>query len=219
MNKSIQQVGFWSAILVAVFTIWFTIAFAPYMATLQWNGIESFARSFDPAPYVAWVLPCLLLALTFGVLLSAIHFYTPAERKIWSWLGLLFAIMYGAILTTNYWVLLTVVRDSLTRDITDGLAWFVIGSPNSITNSLEGIGYGFMGLATFFAGWAFAGDRLEHTIRWVWVVNGIAGIAGVVLGGLGIIVATMVSLAVWCITFPVGMALVAVLFWRSKIIA
>ncbi len=149
-------------------------------------------------------------------MMSSIYFYASDDKKIWSLLGLIFAVMYGAILAANYWLLLTVVRESLLGGYTEGLEWFVIGSPHSITNTIEGIGYGFMGLAAVFVSQVFDGDKLKNWLRWLFIVNGVAGIAGVILGGLGIIMATMVSLALWCITFPVATAMVAVLFKRAS---
>lgn len=94
--------------------------------------------------------------------------------------------MYGAILATNYWLLGTVVQESLLSGYTQGLEWFVIGSPNSITNTIEGSGYGFMGLAALFAGLAFEGGRLERWIKRLFIINGIGGIAGVAFGGASI---------------------------------
>jgi len=218
LDKTVNRIGFWSAILTTVWTIWFIVAFGYYMSSLpsKWPGIEAFAASFEPIPYIAWVIPCLLLVLTFPVMVSCIHYYAPDDKKIWSLLGLVFAVMYGAVLSTNYWLLLTVVRESILSGYTEGLEWFVIGSPHSITNTIEGIGYGFMGLAAIFVSQIFSGDKLERWLRWLFIVNGVAGIAGVILGGLGIIMATMVSLAVWCVTFPVATAMVAVLFKRAR---
>lgn len=72
-----------------------------------------------------------------------------------------------------------------------------------------------MGLAVLFVSQVFDGSRLESWARWLFAVNGVAVIVGVVLGGLGIILATMVSLAAWCITFPVAAVMVAVLFKRA----
>lgn len=131
LTKSVRRLGFWSAALTAAWTVWFIGAFVAYLPYLpaEWTGIESFAASFESAPYVAWVLPCLLLALTFPVLMSSIHSYAPDDKRIWSRLGLVFAMMYGALLAATYWVLLTVVRQSLLSGYTEGLAWFVIGSP------------------------------------------------------------------------------------------
>ncbi|MGI6585811.1 MAG: hypothetical protein ACOX3L_07725 [Lutisporaceae bacterium] len=218
LNKMVSRIGFWSAILTTVWTIWFILAFGFYMSSLpsEWPGIETFAASFEPVPYIAWVIPCLLLALTFPIMMSSIYIYAFDDKKLWSLLGLIFAVMYGAILATNYWLLLTVVRESLLGGYTEGLEWFVIGSPHSITNTIEGIGYGFMGLAAIFASQVFDGNRLGIWLRCLFIVNGVAGIAGVILGGLGIMTATMVSLALWCLTFPVATAMLAILFKRAS---
>ncbi|HDN74487.1 MAG TPA: hypothetical protein ENG16_05665 [Archaeoglobus sp.] len=89
-------------------------------------------------------------------------------------------------------------------------------TPHSITNTIEGIGYGFMGLTVIFVSQIFSGDKLGRWLRWLFIVNGVAGIAGVILGGLGIMTATMVSLAVWCLTFPVATAMLAVLFKQAR---
>ena len=102
------------------------------------------------------------------------------------------------------------VRKSPLSGYTEGLEWFIIGSPHSITNTIEGIGYGFMGLTVIFVSQIFSGDKLERWLRWLFIVNGVAGIAGVILGGLGIMTATMVSLAVWCLTFPVAAVMLAI---------
>ena len=217
VGSSVLRLGFWSAMLTAIWTIMFIVAFGAYMSSLptEWTGIDSFVSTFDSNLYLAWVIPCLLLALTFPVLMSCIHFYSSDDKKIWSWLGLIYAIMYGAVLSTNYWLLATVVRESILKGYTEGLAWFVIGSPHSITNTIEGIGYGFMGLAALFVGPVFEGGRLERIIKWLFIINGIAGIAGVAFGGASIMAATWVSLAVWVITFPLATILVAILFKRG----
>lgn len=214
----LNRIGFWSAILTTVWTIWFIVAFGFYMSSLpsEWPGIEVFAASFEPIPYIAWVGPCLLLALTFPLMMSCIHYYAPDDKKIWSLLGLVFAVMYGAILATNYWLLLTVVRESLLGGYTEGLEWFVIGSPHLIANTIKGIGYGFMGLVVIFVSQIFSGDKLERWLRCLFIVNGVAGIAGVILGGLGIMTTMMVSLALWCLTFPVVTAMLAILFKRAS---
>lgn len=216
-DKSLSRLGFWSAVFTTIWTIWFLIAFAMYFPTLpaEWPGIDAFAASFEPAPYLAWVIPCLLLALTFPVLLSSIHRHLAERQRIWSLLGLIFAVMYGTVLATNYWLLATVVRGSLLSGYTEGLSWFVIGSPHSITNTIEGIGYGFLGFAALFIGLSFLDGRLEQWLRWIFIVNGIAGLAGVALGGLGIEVATIVSLVVWGVTFPIGTILAAMWFRRA----
>lgn|SRR5581483_9820961 len=212
---ALNHVGFWAAASTAVLTAWFIAAFGPWIAGQPaWHGIDAFAKAFQVVPYVAWVIPCLFLALIFPVMLSTIHFVTAPERRIWSWLGLMFGAFYGAVLGAVYWVILTVVPSSISSGDLQGLAPLVVTSPHSLANALEGIGYGFMGLATLFAGLAVESGGLRSWIRWLLVANGTAGLVGVVLGGIGIVVATMVALVVWAVTLPVAMVVLAVFFRR-----
>jgi hypothetical protein len=209
------RLGRWAGILAAVWTVWFAAAFAPWMAGLgEWRGIDAYIEAFRPAPYIAWVLPCLLLALTFPVLIAAVHLRTAPDRRIFSLVGLLFAGMYGAILTTNYWLLATVVLGALEDGGAAGLSWLVIGSPATITGALEGIGYAFMGLAALFTAFAFdTSSRRGRWARWLLLTNGVGGLTGVVVLGVGSLlpaafgVVGWISLAVWTLTFPPAVVL------------
>jgi hypothetical protein len=217
LSKSVGRLGFWSAALVTAWTLWFLAAFAAYLPALPatWPGIDAFAASFQPLPYLAWVVPCLLLALTFPVMMSAVHFATPEERCIWSWLGVMFGAMYGAVLGATYFLLMTVVRSALESGDTQGLTWLVVGSPHSVTNTLEGAGYGLMGLSMLLAGPAFEGGALGRGLRWLLVANGLAGIGGVLGGVLGATLVSWASLPIWGITFPAATILLAVRFRRG----
>ena len=214
-SQALNYVGVASAGLTTLWTLWFMAAFGPWIASQSsWKGIDAFASAFQPLPYVLWVFPCLLLALTFPVLLTTIHFVAGPERRIWSWMGVMFAAFYGAVLGGVYWVILTVVPSSISSGDTQGLAPLIVTSPHSIANSLEGIGYGFMGLATLFGGISFSGGRLGTWIRWLLIANGLGGVLGVALGGFGLAAATMVALVIWGTTLPVGTVLVVIFFFR-----
>lgn len=216
-DAALNYVGVGAAALTTLWTVWFVGAFGPWIASQpSWRGIDAFASAFQVVPYVAWVLPCLLLALTFPVMLSTIHFVAAPERRIWSWLGVMFAAFYGAVLGGVYWVILTVVPSSISAGDTQSLAPLVVTSPHSIANSFEGIGYGFMGLATFFGGIAFSGSRLGTWIRWLLIANGLGGVIGVALGGFGFVAATMVALVVWGVTLPVATVMLTVFFYRRQ---
>ncbi len=207
--------GFWSAVLTTVWTLWFVAAFPVWVASLPaWRGIEAYAAAFNSVSYMAWVIPCFLLSITFPILVAAIYLYLPVDRRVPGLQALVFAMLYGAILSADYFVLGTLVRDALQAGQTQGLEWFVIGSPHSLTNALEGIGYFFMGLSTLFVGlaWRVPG-RLRRATRWLLIINGVASVCGVVVGALGVPVAAMVSLSVWGGTFPVATALLA---WRFR---
>jgi hypothetical protein len=203
--------------LTAVWTIWFTIAFFAWYAVSppgEWHGIQAYAAAFQPAPFLAWVIPCVLLTLTFPVLMACVYQYASKEKKIWGLLGLVFAIIYAAILGFNYWVMQSVVSPGLSGNHLEGLDLFVIGGPVSIAFSLEGYGYFLMGLSMLFAGFVFSGDKLERWVRGLLLLNGIQVLA-VIAGMLGIWIVTMLSLVIWCISFPVVSILLAVLFRRQ----
>jgi len=181
----------------------------------EWQGIDSYAARFDPLPFLAWVVPCLLLAVTFPMFLAAVHATTPPSRQIWSLTSLVFGAMYGAVLVTNYWLLASVVRSALVAGETEGLQWLVIGSPHTITGALEGVGYAFMGISALFVGFAFSGGRVASWTRWMFVANGVGGLAGFVVFGLSeilpapFVIIGWAGLAVWNLTFPVATVLAA----------
>jgi uncharacterized membrane protein len=213
--------GFWAASLSAVWAVWFIVAFGAWFSNLEpWEGIEAYARAFDPVSYVAWVIPCFLLTLTFPVLMAAVYLYLPVDRRAPALVALVFATAYGAILGANYFLLGTVIRSALAGGMTDGLELFVVGSPYSILNSLEGVGYLLMGLATVFAGiaWRVPG-RWRRATRWLLVINGGVGVLGVGAGVLGFTAGSMLSLGIWAGTFPVASILLALRFRQDLRVA
>jgi hypothetical protein len=114
----------------------------------------------------------------------------------------------------------TVIRSALAGGMTDGLELFVVGSPYSILNSLEGVGYLLMGLATVFAGiaWRVPG-RWRRATRWLLVINGGVGVLGVGAGVLGFTAGSMLSLGIWAGTFPVASILLALRFRQDLRVA
>ncbi len=198
--RTVYQIGFWSASLTTAWIIIFNIAVALGAAGASTRSVAVGAS--------------LLLALSFIVLMASIHNYTPPEKKIWSQIGLSFTIVYAALLTWNYYLQLTVVRNNpqlyewLTMDFTPKTAFW----------SLETIGYTLMGLAALFAAPIFARGRIELAVRWCFVVNAVftvVGGIGYVLSGNPLHVFVLASLGVWAIVFPIATALLAVVFKRA----
>jgi hypothetical protein len=215
------KTGYWSAVLAAAWTVWFIVAFVPWISALPaWTGIAAYAAAFDSVGYLAWVIPCFLLTMTFPVLMAAIYLYLPVDRRAPALVALVFASIYGAVLGATYFLLGTVVRGALLSGTVDGLELLVIGSPYSLLNALEGAGYLFMGLATVFAGiaWRVPG-RWRRATRWSLIINGAVGVLGVIAGVLGSAVGTMISLGFWAATFPVAAILLAVRFKQDLRVA
>lgn len=217
MNRATAWVGAVAATLTLIWTVWFTPTFALWMSRLPaWAGIEAYAAAFDPGAFLAWVIPCLLLPPTFVALVAIVDLGTDSGRRVWSRMGLIFGLLYAAILTTNYWLQYAVVMPALMAREFAGLSWFAIGNPLSVAGALEGLGYGAMGLATLFTGLSFDGhgDRQARAIRWLLVANGIAGFAGFLVGATGYMTLTFVALAIWCVTLPIAMVPLALRYAR-----
>jgi len=222
-SAALKQLGFWSAVLATVFSIGYGLAVIGMIiasastatATPGWQGVEAYIASFQPIQMLP-LIPSLLLAPTFVVLMVCVHSYAPNAKKIWSQVGLAFAIVYAAIACVNYIVQLTVVRLSILNRETDGLAMFVMGNPHSIFWALMS-DYVFMNLAMLFATPVFGGGKLERWIRWLFLANG----ASAVITIFGIVVDSPLifllgSLVPWCIIFSLATALVAALFRRIE---
>ena len=194
------EIGFWSALLTTAWILIFNIAIA-------------LGASGAPTRSLA-VGASLLLAISFVVLIASIHNYAPLEKKIWSQIGLSFAILYAALLIWNYYLQLTVVRTNpllyswLTMDFTRDTAFW----------SLESVGYALMGLSALFVVPILVNGRIELMIRWCFVVNAVFTI----LGGIAYVassnplhVLVLASLGIWAVAFPIATTLLAVVFRRA----
>ncbi len=220
--NSVRQLGFWSAVLATLFSIGYGLTLIVTMIVLMgaasdqpagWPGIEAFVASFQPIQMLS-LIPSLFLAPTFIVLMVSIHYYAAPDKKIWSHLGIAFALIYATMASVNYILQLTAVRLSILNKETDGLAMFVMGNPHSLFWVLASC-YIFMNLAMLFTAPVFEGGKWEHWIRWLFYANG----ATVITSIIGTAVDTkavylLVSLVPWCVVFSPAMALVAILFRR-----
>jgi hypothetical protein len=196
IRKPLYRIGFWSGILTALFAIWFTIAFFAWYTVSppgEWQDIQTYAP----------------------VLMASIYQLASVEEKIWGLLSLIFALIYAAILGLNYWIQLTVVSPALAAGHTEGLTPFIIGSPVSIAFSLEGLGYSLMGLSMLFAGPVFSRGKRETWIRRLLFLNGVQ-VAVVIAGFFGWWIVTMLSLFIWCLSFPVVALLLAIHFHKAE---
>ncbi|MHB8869085.1 MAG: hypothetical protein ACYC6T_02180 [Thermoleophilia bacterium] len=155
----------------------------------------------------------LLLALSFLILVSAVHSLAQPLKRVWTQISLSFALVYAALLVWNYYLQLTVVRTNpsaypwLSMEFTSASAFW----------SLEVIGYTLLGLATLFMLPVLPHDRLGLAIRGSFLANGVftvIGGVGYALSGNPLNVLVLASLGVWAVAFPLGVALLAVVARR-----
>ena len=109
-TRSVYQLGFWSAVLATLSSIGYGIAVIIMMISSitaaadtppGWHGIEAFVASFQSIQMLP-LIPSLVLAPTFIVLMVSVHYYAAHEKRIWSHLGIAFAIVYAVMASLNY---------------------------------------------------------------------------------------------------------------------
>jgi hypothetical protein len=165
--------------------------------------------------------PGLILALTFVVLMACIHYYTRDDKKIFSQIGLSFALISATVITLDYFIQLAVMQPSLLKGETDGLSLFSQYNPHGIFIALEDLGYLMMSAALLFAAVGFAGRaRLERAIRWLFITSSLAAVGAFI--GLSLIYGQdleyrfeVVVLTINWIVLIVAGALLSVLFKRA----
>lgn len=218
----IERLGFWSAVLTTLWAVAFTVAFAGEAVvsppSADWAGIGAYAATFRPISMVLVLVPSLLLAPSFVALVACVHGGAPEDRKVWSRIGLAFAVIYAVVASFNYTAQLVVVRGNLQGGDPQGLALLAMGNPRSLFWGLAILGYNFyMALATLFVLPALGKGTLERWIGGLFSVNAAASI----LAGINYFVTLdayhplgLVASAVWCLAFPAATILLAIRFHR-----
>lgn len=179
-NLTAQRLGFWSTVLTVVMLIWFSIAFGLYQSILHapWHGMQTYADTFEAVPFLAWLIPCFILTISYLVMMVCIYTLASEENKVWSLLTLICAIAYTIILSTCYYIQMVVVGYNLVHQSTEGLTLWLFAPPypHSIPGAMEGIGYLFMSLSLIFASKLFSGGKLTKWIKWTLLFSGITGL-------------------------------------------
>lgn len=224
-NWNASRLGFWSAILTAVLAaVFFTIGIATPARSGPFCGSScvtypyvSGLATFIPTDYF-WLYPGFLLATVFVVLMACIHSYAADDKKIFSQLGLSFALIYATVITLDYFVQFVVVEPSILNGETAGLALFTQYNPHGIFIALEGLGYLMMSVALLFASVVFAGGRLERAVRWLFVASfvlAVGSLPSLSLLGYDIVAFEVTILTInWTVLIASGM-LLSVLFRRK----
>jgi hypothetical protein len=192
MKTFVSQLGFWSA---AAATLLVTVAGITATASIQ--------------PFATVV--GFLLTLSFLVVMACIHSYSSEERKVFSLVGLSFAIIYATLISVNYFIQLTFVRQT-----TFDVSIFDMNNSQSMMWVIEVLGYFFMGLSTLFAAPVFGSGKVENLARWLFVTNGILGILTPIAYALSLPMAILLGgLIIWDIVMPLSTASLAILFRRT----
>ncbi len=187
-TTTFNLVGFYSAILttvIAVVTFGFAITAMPISGANCLQGCIAYpyldTLSQFPKDYL-WMFSAIALILVYVTLMASIHSYATWQTKIFSQVGLSFAIVTAVILLSDYFIQFSVVPISLTNGETEGIALLTQYNPHGIFVVLEELGYLMMSLSFLFVAPVFANrGRLESAVRWVFTVGFILVIVSLVM--------------------------------------
>ena len=175
-SNTVSKVGFYAAILTTLLTVvTFIIAFntpplsGPGCSAGCFNYPYSDIASRFPRDYY-WMYPAILLFLVYYILMVSIHYFAPAEKKVFSQVGMSFALISTATLVTNYYLQISVIQPGVVLGETDGIAMLSQFNPHGVFIVLEEIGFFMMSLSMLFMGPAIVGaTKVEKAIRWLFV--------------------------------------------------
>jgi hypothetical protein len=191
-KETVYKLGFWSAIVATLLLIL--------------AGITATASIQPLATIIGF-----LVTLFFLIVMACVHSYASDEKKVFSLIGLSFAIIYAVLISLNYYIQLTFVRQT-----TFDASMFDITNPQSMMFVIESLGYFFMGLATLFAAPLFSSSKTENLIKWLFVTNGILGVLTPIGYSLNLPLEIIFGgLIVWDIIMPVSIGSLAYLFKRK----
>src|SRR5215213_1347441 len=171
-------VGLYSAILTVVITV---VTFSLAITAIPNSGAFCPENCFE-YPYVdtlsqfprdyLWMPFAMLLVVVYVVLMVSIHTYAAHHRKIYSQIGLSFALIAAGILLSDYLIQFSVVPASLMNQETDGIALLNQYNPHGIFIVLEELGYLVMSLSFVFLAPVFSNQgRLASVVRWVFIAG------------------------------------------------
>ena len=211
LSPSIKRLGYWSAVFASAFSIIYIVG-----QLAEWfDMLGSGGGPENPSTVLGLIvllIPSLLLAPSFVLLMLCVHYYAPEYKKIWSHAAVVFATIYAVMVSINYYVQLTLVVPHLIRGETESIRPFLFTPFDSFIYSVDVLGYSFMSLSTLFAAFVFTRTGLPRTVRFFLISNGLL----IPFLALQIFYHPLIwPASLWAITFPGATISLARLFKRA----
>ena len=196
----LKQIGFWSSILSLIFAVAYSIP-----------QIFSEAKLIPHPQDLYWLFtPSLLLAPSFLITMICLHYKAPVSKKLFTAIGVAFAILYCTDVSLVYFSQLTVVIPSQVNNAVHEKQ-VLLFDRRTFLMAVDCLGYFFMSLSTLFAAFAF---QLQN--KWLY--------RGLLYNGLLLPVLILAFFypvfyyvgALWMITFPMAMIHAAILFKHTQ---
>src|SRR5215203_2587649 len=178
LTATSNRVGLYSVILTALTTL---VTFSLAIIAIPNSGAGCRENCFE-YPYVntlsefprdyLWMPPAMLLVVFYVILMVSIHTYAAQDKKVYSQIGLSFALIAAGVLLSDYFIQFTVVPISLMNQETDGIALLTQYNAHGVFIVLEELGYLLMSLSFLFLAPVFSNSgRLASVVRWVFITG------------------------------------------------
>ena len=213
LSPSGRKLGYRSALLATFFSVVYIIfQLAEWFNLLGSGGGPE--NSSTVLGIIVLLVPSLFLGPSFLLMMLALHYYARLERKIWTHAAVIFATIYCALISINYFVQLTFVAPNMARSEMENIRPFLFTPFNSFLYSVDILGYSFMSLSTLFAASALTTEnQLELTAKRFLAANGLL-IPFIALQNF--YHPFIWPAALWAITFPGSTVCLALLFKRLE---
>lgn len=121
-----------------------------------------------------WMYPAMLMAFSYLILMINIHHVTPVGKKLYSSVGVAFAIMATLILSADYFIQVSVIQPGILAGETEGIALLTQFNPHGIFIVLEELGFLLMSISFFALFPVFYGKTKSEKAIKLTVIAGFA---------------------------------------------
>jgi hypothetical protein len=184
----------------------------------HYPGMVNYVWTFIKAIDYTLFIPGFLLAPVFLVLMVCIHYYASYDKKIFSLIGLIFAVIYATLITSDYFILWTVTLPSIVSGETVGISLLSMYNPHGIFVALESIAYLMMSIALLCIAPVFEGGRTERVLRWIFIggfILAIGSLVGIFLMNYDIVIFEIAIITIYCPILIVSGILLGFIFRRT----
>ena len=177
-NKVAAKFGFYISVITTILTfITFSIAICTPPLSGPFCTEDCFQYPYHdildrfPRDYY-WMFPAITLSFSYLIMMICIHHFTSNEKKIYSLIGISFAIISTLILSLDYFVQVSFIQPSLLAGETEGIAALSQYNPHGVFIILEEMGFITMNISFFCLVPVLSNsDKLEKKIRWTFIIS------------------------------------------------
>jgi hypothetical protein len=211
ITQATRAVGYWSAVLATLFSLAYVVG-----QLAEWLGLMGSQGGPESGSTLTGLIvlltPSFFLGSSFLVLVVSVNQLAPHEKRIWSQVAVAFATAYAVLISTVYFVQLTLVAPRMARGQIEGIEPFLFVPFDSFLYAVDILGYSFMSMATLFAAQIFVGGGLPRVARLFLTANGLL----LPFIALQMYYRPLIWIAaLWAVTFPGATWSLAMLFRRA----